>query len=216
MVLARRNGPHQDNATSSAGLVCGGRFDDRHLRARRRLAGDALVQETLQAGMVDHISKPCMLDILVQAVLMHVSRPPESTMNVVPPPRSDSPCAAPESPTPETDWASMQRHFAPQPGVLTALISVARQTLPGVAEQLDQALRAGELARLAKVAHEIKGIALNLRTPGLTELATRTQDRSRQADPTAAELGARLSEHLRGFLAQLATPAGQPASTAGQ
>lgn len=88
--------------------------------------------------------------------------------------------------------------------------------MPGVAEQLDLALQASDLARLAKVAHEIKGIALNLRTPGLTELATRTQDHSRQADPQATEWGLLLSGHLKGFLAQLISPSGQPASTTGQ
>ena len=168
-------------------------------------------EESLRAGMVDYITKPYMLDTLVQAVLKHVSRPPESPMNVVPPSSSPNHPGPSERPTPEADWASMQQHFTPQPGVLAALISVARQTLPGVAEQLDLALQASDLARLAKVAHEIKGIALNLRTPGLTELATRTQDQSRQADPQAAELGLLLSGHLKGFLAQLISPSGQPA-----
>ena len=97
----------------------------------------------------------------------------------------------------------MQQHFAPQPSVMNALVGVARQTLPGVAEQLDQSLQAQDLPRLAKVAHEVKGIALNLRAPGLAELATRTQDQSRQADPAALDIGLRLSDHLKGFLAQM-------------
>ncbi len=173
-------------------------------------------EEALRSGMVDYITKPYMLDTLVQAVLKHVSRTPESPMNVVPPSSSTSPSAPAQRPTPEVDWASMHQHFAPQPGVLGALISVARQTLPGVAEQLDLALQTSDLARLAKVAHEIKGIALNLRTPGLTELATRTQDQARQAEPQATELGQLLSGHLRGFLAELAAPSAQPASASGQ
>lgn len=109
----------------------------------------------------------------------------------------------------------MQQHFAPQPGVLSALTSVARQTLPGVAEQLSQALQSDDLMRLAKVAHEIKGIALNLRTPGLTDLATQTQDEARQACPDSRELGQRLSAHLLGFLAHLASPDAQPTSMPG-
>ncbi len=169
-------------------------------------------EEALRSGMVDYVTKPYMLDTLVQAVLKHVSRPPENPMNAVPPSSSATPSAPSELSTPEADWASMQQHFAPQPGVLAALISVARQTLPAVAEQLDLALQAGDIARLAKVAHEIKGIALNLRTSGLTHLATRTQDLSRQVDPQAPELGQLLSGHLQGFLAQLASPAAQPAS----
>lgn len=173
-------------------------------------------EEALRSGMVDYITKPYMLDTLVQAVLKHASRPPESPMNVVPPSSSTHLAAQTDRPTPAADWASMQQHFAPQPGVLGALISVARQTLPGVAEQLALALQASDLARLAKVAHEIKGIALNLRTPGLTELATRTQDLSRQAAPQAVEFGHQLSGHLQGFLAQLATPPEQPASATGQ
>ena len=167
--------------------------------------------EAMRSGMVDYITKPYMLDTLVQAVLKHAKRPPESPMNVVPPSSSPSPSAPGDCPSPEVDWARMQSHFAPQPGVLGALISVAHQTLPGVAEQLDLALQAGDLARLAKVAHEIKGIALNLRTPGLTELATRTQDHARQATSEAAELGSQLSAHLKGFLAQLSAPTAQPA-----
>lgn len=170
-------------------------------------------QEALRSGMVDYITKPYMLDTLVQAVLRHVSRPPESPMNVVPP---SSPSAPPERPTPEADWVSMQQHFAPQPGVLSALTSVARQTLPGVAEQLSQALQSDDLMRLAKVAHEIKGIALNLRTPGLTDLATQTQDEARQACPDSRELGQRLSTHLQGFLAHLASPDAQALSTPGR
>jgi CheY-like chemotaxis protein len=173
-------------------------------------------EEALRSGMVDYITKPYMLDTLVRAVLKHTSRPPESPMNVAPPSSSARSSASTDRPTPEADWACMQQHFAPQPGVLGALISVARQTLPGVAEQLDLALQASDLARLAKVAHEIKGIALNLRTPGLTELATRTQDQSRQADPQATEMGLLLSGHLKGFLARLISPSGQPASTTGQ
>lgn len=169
-------------------------------------------EEALSAGMVDYITKPYMLDTLVQAVLRHVSRPPESPMNVVPP---STPSAAPGRSTPEADWVSMQQHFAPQPGVLTALVSVARQTLPGVADQLRQALQADDLTRLAKVAHEIKGIALNLRTPGMTDLATQTQDQARQATPQSSELGQRLSAHLQGFLAQLASSSGQAISTPG-
>ena len=170
-------------------------------------------QEAMRSGMVDYITKPYMLDTLVQAVLKHVSRPPENPMNVVPP---SSPLAAPERPTPEADWVCMRQHFAPQPGVLSALINVARQTLPGVAEQLSQALQSDDLARLAKVAHEIKGIALNLRTPGLTDLATRTQDQARQAASGSNELGQQLSVHLQGFLAQLASPDAQAMPTPGR
>lgn len=169
-------------------------------------------QEAMSAGMVDYITKPYMLDTLVQAVLKHVSRPPESPMKVVPP---SSPSADPALATPEADWVSMQQHFAPQPGVLSALISVARQTLPGVADQLNQALQSADLVRLAKVAHEIKGIALNLRTPGMADLATQTQDQARHANPESSALGRRLSLHLRGFLAHLASPDPQATSMPG-
>ena len=157
-------------------------------------------EEALRAGMVDYITKPYMLDTLVQAVLKHVSHLSGSPMNVVPP---STPAPSPGQPSPLADWACMQQHFAPQPSVMSALVGVARQTLPGVAGQLDQSLQTQDLPRLAKVAHEVKGIALNLRAPGLTELATRTQDQSRQADPEALETGLRLSEHLKGFLAQM-------------
>ncbi|MBU0918081.1 MAG: response regulator [Gammaproteobacteria bacterium] len=170
-------------------------------------------QEAMSAGMVDYITKPYMLDTLVQAVLKHVSRPPESPMKVVPP---SSPSVAPALATPEADWFSMQQHFAPQPGVLSALMSVASQTLPGVADQLNQALQSADLVRLAKVAHEIKGIALNLRTPGLTDLATQTQDQARQANPESSALGQRLSVHLQGFLTHLAALDRQASSMPGK
>lgn len=90
---------------------------------------------------------------------------------------------------------------------------MAQQTLPNVAQQLDRAVQTQDLPHLAKVAHEIKGIALNLRAPALTELACLTQDQSRASDPAAVGQGQRLLAQLRGFLAQLTQPAGEPAPT---
>lgn len=181
-------------------------------------------QEALQAGMADYITKPYMLDTLVNAVLRHVARPPESPMNAVSPSSSshkpsNSPnqeATTPERSSPQADWARMQQHFAPQPGVLAALVGVSRQTLPGVAEQLDLALQAGDIPKLAKVAHEIKGIALNLRTPGLTELATRTQDQARQTDALAPESGRHLLAHLCDLMDQIGQAnTGQAAPSSG-
>lgn len=136
-------------------------------------------------------------------------------MNVVPPSSASGPATSAEPSTPLADWASMQQHFAPQPGMLSALIGVAHQTLPGVAQQLYLALQDEDTDRLAKVAHEIKGIALNLRAPGLTELAAHTQDLARKAAPEAIDCGQRLRTHLSGFMAQMATAADAPCALPG-
>lgn len=136
-------------------------------------------------------------------------------MNVVPPSSASGPATSAEPPTPQADWASMRQHFAPQPGMLSALIGVAHQTLPGVAQQLHLALQDEDAARLAKVAHEIKGIALNLRAPGLTELAAHTQDLARKAAPEAIDSGQRLRTHLSGFMAQLTSVASAPSVLSG-
>jgi len=152
-------------------------------------------QQAMEAGMRDYVTKPYLLDTLTDVIRRHARHPIA--------PVNDAP-AAPEHPQePASDWASMQRHFEAQPGLLDRLVDVALQSLPGVLCELERVRTLGDMAALAKIAHEIKGTALNLRAPRLAELGAQTQDQARQGLPDSQATAAELSDGLRAFLDDL-------------
>ena len=157
-------------------------------------------EEAAQAGMVDYVTKPYMLDALVDVIRRHVRTEPGASTDALPMPRSLSALPHHEGPS---DWQAMRDHFKAQPGLFDRLLVVASQCLPGVLAQLEQALLHRDPAELAKVAHEIKGIALNLRAPTLARLAASTQEQARHEQPECHDTAEALSEVLAQFLADM-------------
>lgn len=98
----------------------------------------------------------------------------------------------------------MRGHYQAQPGLLAQLQALAAQSFPGVLEHLQQACATADLGSVAKVAHEIKGTALNLRTAHLSALAAETQDHARKGEATSLALAKELAASLSAFLAELA------------
>lgn len=101
-----------------------------------------------------------------------------------------------------TDWQAMQQYFQAQPQLLDRLIVLLTDTLASIQKELDQAMSARNLDALAKIAHNIKGTALNLHTPELVRLAVQTQEQARQLTHDALETAHMLSQRLDDFLAQ--------------
>lgn len=162
-------------------------------------------EQALAAGMVDYLTKPYMLDTLVDVVRRH-ARPRSSQMNTSSA-SSPQPQAAPARDAlarARADLQAMRQHYLAQPGLLAQLQSLAAQSLPGVLESLRLAQEGADLGALAKVAHEIKGTALNLRTSHLSALAADTQDQARQGEPASLARAAELAATLSAFLAELA------------
>lgn len=99
----------------------------------------------------------------------------------------------------------MQHHFQAQPALFDRLVDVALQSLPSVLCELDRARALGDMAALAKIAHEIKGTALNLRASRLAGIGATTQDQARQGLPACHASASELSAGLQAFLEDLRT-----------
>jgi PAS domain S-box-containing protein len=162
-------------------------------------------QEAQAAGMCDYVTKPYLLDTLVDVIRKHARRqaPPLNTDH-------DPATAGPDAAS-ASDWEAMCGHFQGQPALFDRLIDVALQSLPGVLAELDRCRTQADITGLAKIAHEIKGTALNLRANTLSSLSARTQDLARQHDPSCVTAARELSTSLNTFLEALR---GHGASTA--
>ncbi|MCH8178623.1 MAG: response regulator [Proteobacteria bacterium] len=151
-------------------------------------------QQAEDVGMREYVTKPYLLDTLVEVIRRHSRRPADTENDTQ---THTMPGTLPE---PDSDWDAMRRHFQGQTALFDRLVDVALQSLPGVLAELDRARALGDIAALAKIAHEIKGTALNLRAPNLARLGAATQDQARQQLPgsqaSADELSACLSQFL--------------------
>jgi PAS domain S-box-containing protein len=164
-------------------------------------------QQARQAGMVDYVTKPYMLDTLVHTIRQHARRP--ATSEQPQPVNADT--DTPQSPTSLSDWSqgtggkdfdAMQRYFKAQPQLLDRLIGMLNRTLGEVEHELARSMQDRDMDALAKVAHNIKGTALNLHTPELARLAMLTQEEARELNPQAWPSADHLLHCLRDFVTQ--------------
>jgi PAS domain S-box-containing protein len=174
-------------------------------------------QQARLAGMVGYVTKPYMLDTLVAAIRQHARRtqPALAAPTVNSNPQPSNPLASAvdlHHPQPQhapmasnrgaVDFEAMQLHFRTQPLLLERLIGMLKRTLAEVEQELVHALAERDMNQLAKVAHNVKGTALNLHAPELTRLASQTQDDARFQSAQAWASGAELMQCLREFIAQ--------------
>ena len=152
-------------------------------------------QQAQEAGMRDYVTKPYLLDTLTDVIRRHARHSAPLVNDAHTPPG--------HPPEPTSDWASMQHHFQAQPALFDRLVDVALQSLPGVLCELDRARALGDMAALAKIAHEIKGTALNLRASRLAGIGATTQDQARQGSPSCHASASELSAGLQAFLEDL-------------
>ena len=143
------------------------------------------------------MTKPYLLDTLVEAIRRHARRQVDTENDTHPP---TMPGTLPEL---DSDWDAMRRHFQGQPALFDRLVEVALQSLPGVLAELDRARTLSDIVSLGKIAHEIKGTALNLRAPNLARLGAATQDQARQNLPGCQASADELSDCLARFLETL-------------
>jgi CheY-like chemotaxis protein/HPt (histidine-containing phosphotransfer) domain-containing protein len=169
-------------------------------------AFDSAKQQAKSVGMVGYVTKPYMLDTLVEEIRRYARRRPSAPSLVT------ERAAAPAAPRPQatesnmnqdiTDWQAMQQYFREQPQLLDRLIGMLTNTLSSIQEELVQATQTQNLDALAKVAHNIKGTALNLHTPELARLAVQTQEQARQMTQEALQTAETLSSRLQAFIAK--------------
>jgi len=165
-------------------------------------AFDSAKQQARRVGMVGYVTKPYMLDTLVDEIRRFARRRPDDSVLVNEPltPPLDSATTEPTMQQDNADWQAMQQYFREQPQLLDRLIGMLSNTLSSIQTELDQARHTQNLEALAKVAHNIKGTALNLHTPELVRLAVQTQEQARQMTHESLLTAQALSTRLQDFI----------------
>ncbi len=155
--------------------------------------------------MVGFVTKPYMLDTLVDEIVRFARQAPKAPLasNTAPPPSVKPPSHPMRQDI--TDWQAMQQYFHPQPQLLNKLMGILAPTLSGIQQDLQQARRERDLDALAKIAHNIKGTALNLHAPELASLAIQTQEQARQHSEETLITADRLCTRLADFVAMAAS-----------
>ena len=169
-------------------------------------AFDETRKQCIEAGMVEHVSKPIDIDRLVHVIGVY------------------GPAAHPHTAAPEADaeavvtmdknrggevvdlieWAALRERFGGRDDFIDKLVAAGIASTEGADVELERAASEGDNETMAFVAHAVKGLAGNLMAPTLRELAAQAETAARGALREAPELAqdlaakvGQLSEELR-------------------
>jgi HPt (histidine-containing phosphotransfer) domain-containing protein len=175
------------------------------------LTAHALAEERgrcLEAGMVDHVSKPINPDDLVAAALPYVNSRRVPQIPAPPLPALFEPLAAtPQLPLSSAeaviDWTALSERFQGRSAFIDKLLDMACQNNRKIPEKLREAARSADYETIAFHAHSLKGICGNIEATAAYEIARQTEDSARAGGNDAAYLAERLAEHLERVLVVL-------------
>jgi two-component system CheB/CheR fusion protein len=157
------------------------------------------------AGMTAYLTKPYMVEELVQTVCRLVPRLAKGADQTADSGKALA-AAADIPPGFRLDRDALQAHYRTVPGFIPKLLQAVRQTCAEQPELLDAALAAGQAERLRQLAHGVMGVAANLLLPGLRAQAQELELAALTDWPRAAQLVVDLKQGLERLLAQLDSP----------
>ncbi len=168
------------------------------------LTAHALADErdkSFAAGMVDHVTKPIDLDILIAAILRQVPSRPASRPAL----DAEPPTAAPATGTVDAgiDWAALSDRYDGRQTFIGKLLNTVVSTQAETPDQLRDAAQRGDMSALAFLGHSIKGVTGNVEARALHELARRLQEGARAGHAESAGLGLQLADGLDTLLASI-------------
>ena len=146
-------------------------------------------ERCLQAGMLDHLAKPIDLDHLVDAVLRHAGVHRQAGEDIS---------------APLIDWPALRARFSDRGAFIRTLVETALRSYRDLPAMLREAGTAGQLPRLAQLAHNIKGTSGNLCAHRLQALAAKTEDAARHEDGAALDLSIELARLTQQLIDELA------------
>jgi signal transduction histidine kinase/CheY-like chemotaxis protein/HPt (histidine-containing phosphotransfer) domain-containing protein len=171
-------------------------------------------QRCLDAGMSDYLSKPLnpiKLIETIEACLQQLDVPPAATQHgrtngchdSTPPDGSTLARADPVSKE-VLDFDALLARCLGDADLAERLLTKFQQRTPHDLVEIEASIDAGDLKKVASLAHALKGAAANLSAPALREVAARleTAERSTDLDRARACLG-RLQTEWQRFLGQL-------------
>ena len=155
-----------------------------------------------EVGMVDYVTKPYMLDTLVEVILKHAKKAPSATNNLT---ENASSQAVPRGHTDSglSDCQAMLSHFGSNPILLQRLVETLNETSQEILSNLTQAIESRDFNLIRTEAHSLKGAALNLHTPGLAKQATELQNLASLQAPVAFNMAKELIDNLTHFIDQI-------------
>jgi PAS domain S-box-containing protein len=154
-------------------------------------------ERCLAVGMVEHVTKPVDVDVLVTAIRRHVGR----TVADVAPRRAVSGGDV----TAPIDWAALLARYNGRQEFVNKLAATALAGHRETPTRLRAAAEAGNLADIAFLAHALKGLSGNLLARGVEALARKTEAAARGKEPQALDLVLELAEQMQALLLQLET-----------
>ncbi|MCX7167021.1 MAG: MASE1 domain-containing protein [Rhodocyclales bacterium] len=174
------------------------------------LTAHAMAEERdkcLAAGMVEHVTKPIDVNVLVAAIQRH-TRPdalaphPSAAL-----PGPTSVPAASVSPPPADsaiDWPALLARFSGRNAFVMKLAASACEHHADTPARLRAATRLGDREALCFIAHSLKGVSGNLEARRLHELARAVEAAMRAGEDIVEQQGHALAEALEAVLAELA------------
>ncbi|MCX7166847.1 MAG: PAS domain S-box protein [Rhodocyclales bacterium] len=166
----------------------------------------------LAAGMVEHVTKPIDVDLLVAAILRHVRPALCAPFRGAPPGTlaSSSGVSLRKASAAELiDWPGLLARYGGREAFVATLAAVALESQLDTPARLREAAQKQDLKTMAFIAHTVKGVGGNLMARGLQDLAARAEVAARLDDPAAAslaaELAAELADEVEALLVALAT-----------
>lgn len=159
-------------------------------------------QRCLEAGMVDHITKPVSIIDLASVISRHVD-----TGKI----RSDDKHGIPGDPhrgvLPTThDIIEMDRlntRFRGEPGMIQRLVRVAITSESDTPGKIETAIREHAFDDLLTIAHGLKSLSGYLESAALNQVAAMTEQAAKKRQPETFELATRLGQYLGIFLTRL-------------
>ena len=152
----------------------------------------------LAAGMVDLLTKPVSVDVLLAALAQQVPEPP------FPPPVSRrAPASGGEADHGLVDWRRLERCFARGEGFVAQLLATVKADAAALPAALRTAAAAGDDARLVHISHRVAGLAANLMAGRLHEEARRVESAAREAFPAGRDEVLALADRLEQLLAEI-------------
>jgi two-component system sensor histidine kinase/response regulator len=148
--------------------------------------------------MVFAISKPIEIETLV-SVVRHHARGSGGEETQLPPDAAMAEAAS----TAEFDVARLEHAHARHPEFLSKLLGVAIKSQNNSLRELRAARESSDMARLAFIAHSIKGASASLFADELHVIARRTETAARGASTDALEIARTLEDKLGSLLRAL-------------
>lgn len=154
---------------------------------------------SLQAGMIDHVTKPIDPDELAAVILRHVRSEPPAYLPLDP--QLNAVCQSPGKS--EIDWQALDTSFKGKKQLIEKVLNKASENYRGTPDKLRQLAEQGAIAEISFVAHSLKGLAGNLQAWVIHTLASETELAAKAGEERYRAMAEQLALRVEAMLADI-------------